>query len=470
MAATSWNSHLDMLLNEIQNALIQSLSADPTGVAGRIYYNSSDGSLRWYDGSASTWRSVSSGAGYTDEQVRDVVGEMIQAGTGINVDYDDANDTLTISVDGLTAADISDFASVVGSTTVGGDLTGTVSDAQIATGAIVNADINASAAIALSKLATDPLARSNHTGTQTASTISDFDTQVRTSRLDQMAAPTAAVALNSQKITGLANGTESTDAATFGQLEAAIEGRKWKDPVRAATTANITLSGTQTIDSVSVVAGDRVLVKNQSSAGTNGIYVAAAGAWARSADANSAAEVTNATVMVNSGTTNAGTVWTQTATITTIGTTSQTWVQTGSPGSSYTADGTTIELNGNEFRIAATAAGGGLAGGGGSALSVNVDDNSIEINSDALRVKAAGITDAMLANAPIKRHETTWTGAGTSATITHNIGRRYVQVAVYDPSGVLLHGVNTTCSSTTQCSVEVNTAPESDTWTVVVIG
>jgi trimeric autotransporter adhesin len=73
------------------------------------------------------------------------------------------------------------------------------------TGGVVNTDISNTAAISLGKLATDPLARANHTGTQTASTISNFDTQVRTSRLDQMAAPTASVALNSQKITGLRN-------------------------------------------------------------------------------------------------------------------------------------------------------------------------------------------------------------------------------------------------------------------------
>jgi hypothetical protein len=59
-----------------------------------------------------------------------------------------------------------------------------------------------------------PLARANHTGTQLATTVSDFDTQVRTSRLDQMAAPTASVALNTQKITGLADPTLAQDAAT----------------------------------------------------------------------------------------------------------------------------------------------------------------------------------------------------------------------------------------------------------------
>ena len=55
------------------------------------------------------------------------------------------------------------------------------------TAGIVNTDVSNTAAISLGKLATDPLARANHTGTQTASTVSDFDTQVRTSRLDQMA-------------------------------------------------------------------------------------------------------------------------------------------------------------------------------------------------------------------------------------------------------------------------------------------
>lgn len=98
------------------------------------------------------------------------------------------------------------------------DLNASITSADIVDGTIVNADINASAAIALSKLATDPLARANHTGTQTASTISDFDTAVRTNRLDQMAAPTASVAMNSQKITGLANPVNSDEAVSLGYL------------------------------------------------------------------------------------------------------------------------------------------------------------------------------------------------------------------------------------------------------------
>jgi hypothetical protein len=79
----------------------------------------------------------------------------------------------------------------------------------------------------------------------------------------------------------------------------------WKESVRAATTANITLSGAQTIDGVSVIAGDRVLVKDQSTGADNGIYVCASGAWSRSTDADASAEVTaNMAVPVEEGTAN----------------------------------------------------------------------------------------------------------------------------------------------------------------------
>jgi trimeric autotransporter adhesin len=113
-----------------------------------------------------------------------------------------------------------------------GDVTGTSASfdgtgnasitAAIAANTIVDADINASAAIALSKLASDPLARANHTGTQLAATVSDFDTQVRTSRLDQMTAPTGDVAFNAQKITGLADPTLAQDAATKAYTDTQI--------------------------------------------------------------------------------------------------------------------------------------------------------------------------------------------------------------------------------------------------------
>ena len=92
-------------------------------------------------------------------------------------------------------------------------LGGTITSADLVDGTIVATDI-ADGTITAAKMVTDPYARANHTGTQLAATVSDFDTQVRTSRLDQMAAPTGSVSANSQKITNLATPTANTDAST----------------------------------------------------------------------------------------------------------------------------------------------------------------------------------------------------------------------------------------------------------------
>jgi len=96
-----------------------------------------------------------------------------------------------------------------------------------------------------------------------------------------------------QIATNFGDGVSAQDLVTKAQLDAAFQGvRDFKESARAATTGNITLSGTQTIDGVSLIAGDRVLVKNQTTASANGIYVVAAGAWSRAADADTDAEVT----------------------------------------------------------------------------------------------------------------------------------------------------------------------------------
>jgi hypothetical protein len=137
------------------------------------------------------------------------------SGTAVTVADTGTVTSTMIANDTIVNADINSTAGIAYSKL---SLGGTITSADIVDGTIVNTDINASAAIALSKLAVDPLARANHTGTQTASTISNFDTQVRTSRLDQMAVPTAAVALNAQKITGLADPTSNQDAVTLKYL------------------------------------------------------------------------------------------------------------------------------------------------------------------------------------------------------------------------------------------------------------
>jgi hypothetical protein len=198
--------------------------------------------------------------------------------------------------------------------------------------------------------------------TLTAAKISNFDTQVRTSRLDQMAAPTASVSLNSQKITNLATPTADTDAATKAYVDAARSGLDVKGSVRAATTANITLSGAQTIDGVSVIAGDRVLVKDQSTASTNGIYVAAASTWSRATDADVDAEVhAGMFTFVEEGTANADTGWVLTTNNPiTVGSTALAFAQFSgagqiTAGAGLTKSGNTIDAVGTANRITVNA-------------------------------------------------------------------------------------------------------------------
>lgn len=109
-----------------------------------------------------------------------------------------------------------------------------------------------------------------------------------------------------------ADPTNDLGAATKQYVDAVATGLDWKESVRVATTAAITLSGEQTIDGIGVVAGDRVLVKDQGTGVdvANGIYVVASGAWARSEDADEDAEVTAGMAMfVEEGTANGDTAW-----------------------------------------------------------------------------------------------------------------------------------------------------------------
>jgi hypothetical protein len=114
--------------------------------------------------------------------------------------------------------------------------------------------------------------------------------------------------------TSLTSAYQAADAQIVSQMQAYADslqaGFSVKAPVMAIATGNITLSGTQTIDGVSLVAGNRVLVAGQTSGAENGIYVVASGAWARSADADSSSEVKDGmSVFVEQGTSYGNSTW-----------------------------------------------------------------------------------------------------------------------------------------------------------------
>ena len=188
--------------------------------------------------------------------------------------------------------------------------------------------------------------------------ISDFDAGVQANTLNSLANPTGSLDLNSQKITNLADPTSAQDAVTKSYADALTSGLDVKESCKVATVSAITLSGTQTIDGVAVSADERVLVKNQADASTNGIYDCKAGAWSRSSDFDSNSEVTSgAFTFVEQGTVNAdaGFVLTTDGSIT-VGTTDLAFTQFSGAGAITAGDG--LSKSGTELSADLKANGG----------------------------------------------------------------------------------------------------------------
>lgn len=178
------------------------------------------------------------------------------------------------------------------------------------------------------------------------------------------------------RINNLLDPTLPQQAATKAYVDATKQGLDIKDSVRAATTANITLSGAQTIDGVSVVAGDRVLVKNQTAGQDNGIYVASAGAWARSTDADISAEVTAGMfTFVEEGTANGDSGWVLTTNNPiTLGTTPLVFTQFSGAGQ--------VE------------AGAGMTKTGNTLNVITADAGRIVVNADNIDLATTGVSAA----------------------------------------------------------------------------
>jgi phage-related tail fiber protein len=200
--------------------------------------------------------------------------------------------------------------------------------------------------------------------------ITDFDTQVRTSALNQMAVPTGVVGMNNQLVSNVATPVSPGDATNKGYVDGIAQGLDVKASCMCTTTGNITLSGLQTIDGYTTVAGDRVLVKNQTTNTANGIYVAATGAWTRTPDFSGTQAVSGSNTFIEKGTINASTSWVMTTPDPiTIGTSPIVWSQFSGAGT-YTASGNGIVLTGTQFslvgvanQIVISASGIGIASG-----------------------------------------------------------------------------------------------------------
>ena len=255
---------------------------------------------------------------------------------------------------------------------------------------------------------------------------------------------TGTVDANSKRITSVGDPTSAQDAATKAYVDSVASGLDVKQSVRAASTGNLTLSNTQTVDGVVLVATNRVLVKNQTTASQNGVYlVVSGGSWTRATDFDSAAEVTSgAFTFVEEGTVNENTGWTLTTDgAITVDTTSLAFSQFSSSTSVTAGDGLLltgidlsvnvangIEIVSDNVQLASSVAGNGLTYASGvlavvgTASRITANADSIDISSTYAgqnTITTLGTVTTGTWNASVIAGEYGGTGvANTSKTIT----------------------------------------------------
>lgn len=313
------------------------------------------------------------------------------------------------------------------------------------------------------------LSRANHTGTQLANTISNFDTQVRTSTLNQMATPTADVSFGGFKITNLATPAAATDAVNKSYVDAMVQGLDPKPSAMVATIAALpantynngtaglgatltaTSNGALTVDGYAVQVADNILVKNEVAGANNGLYTvtAAGGAGApyvltRHTNMDIGGEYGGALVAVeNKGSTTANTLWMcNVSESITVGTTAVTFTQLN--GATQLTAGNGISISANVISAVVVASGGLTVGGSGLALDTTI----------AARKYVTNVGD----------------NSSTSITVTHNLGTRDVHVVLTE-SASPYNMVNTDVQSATANTITLifATAPSTNQYRCLVV-
>jgi hypothetical protein len=390
---------LSTVLNPANNTLSISASNATTTAAGIASFSDND-------------FTVTSGAvSLKTNSIFNTVASMVTGNTesGVAVNFDSVNNKLNFVVDNLSVSLTGAVTSTVTSTGPNTSvLSVTIPDGTIANVKLANSGITVgttqvalgATATTLAGLQSLDVDNINVNG----NTIGATDTN---GNLSLAANGTGTIAVNNFRISGLAEPVNDNDAATKAYVDARSAGLDPKASVRVATTENIALTGTPSIDGVSVIAGNRVLVKNQTAATQNGIYVAAAGAWARSSDFDQDQEVTAGVFFfVEEGATNgdAGFVLTTNNQVT-IGVSELTFTQFSGTGQIVAGAG--LQKTGSELSVNVAASGGieitadslqlksSVAGAGLTYLNGVLDlvgtSNRITVNADSIDIAAGYI-------------------------------------------------------------------------------
>jgi hypothetical protein len=247
------------------------------------------------------------------------------------------------------------------------------------------------------------------------------------------------------KVINLPSPSSNGDAATKSYVDSLVEGLAWKDSCRVATQSNINLSSPgATIDGVTMASQDRVLVRSQTTASQNGIYVwnGSSSAMTRSLDANTFAELEQAVTTVEEGT-SAGTSYRQDQVNGTIDSSTVTWQTFGvsAPSASTTTAGVVRLATQTEVNT-------------GTDATIAVTPSTLASWSGRVKKYATSIGD----------------GSATSYTVTHNLASLDVGVTVFNNSTGDEVIADVTHATTNTLTIVFASAPASNAYRVVVVG
>lgn len=458
--------------SELRNAVIQVLGTDPgTPVAGQIWYNSTGNGVLKYQNSAGTI-SLATAA--------DVVANtLFDANTVLKADSDNTPTALTVGAStilgrgaagGIDALTPSAARTVLGLGTLA--TLSTITTSEITDGTITNGDLNASAGVALSKLAT----QANNTILGNNSGSSGVPTALTGAQTLALLSgtPTATFSFNSQVVSGVATPSAGSDAANKAYVDGVAQGLDIKASVRVASTANVTLATPgAAIDGVTLTNGDRLLLLFQTTASENGIWVfnGAASALTRATDADVSAEVTSGMfVFVEEGTANSdkGYALTTNNPIT-LGSTNLTFTQFSGSG---TVVGTTnrITVTGNTIDISSS-----YVGQASITTTGTIGTGTWQATAIGTTYGGTGATTVAGAKTNLgfvgRYTQTFGNGALQTFTITHSLGTDDVTVEIYDATTKATVYANVTRASTNSLTVDgFTTAPANNGLKIVVIG